>query len=60
MRATAFFLSANFVTSVLPGMLFQISTNRLMGQPADSLANAASESNCARSGLRSVASVAFG
>jgi hypothetical protein len=60
MRATAFFRSASFVTSVLPGMLFQISTNRLIGQSADSLANAASESNCARSGLHSVASVGSG
>ena len=59
-RATAFFRSASLLTSVLPGMLFQISTNRLMGQSADSLASAASESNCARSGLHSVASVAFG
>src|SRR5580704_16191433 len=60
MRVTAFFRSASFLTSVLPGMLFQISTNRLMGQPADNLASAVSESNCARSGLHSVASIAFG
>jgi hypothetical protein len=59
-RATAFFRSASLLTSVFPGMLFQICTKRLMGQSADSLPNAASESNCARSGLHSSASVAFG
>jgi hypothetical protein len=39
-RATAFFRSASSLTSVLPGMLFQISTNRLMGQSTDGLASA--------------------
>src|ERR1700691_2069163 len=59
-RATAFFLSPSLLTSALPGMLFQISTNRLMGQSADSLASAAGESNCGMSGSHSAASVAFG
>src|ERR1700681_1920753 len=43
-RATAFLRSANLLTAVLPGMLFQMSTNRLSGQSADTLARAAWES----------------
>src|SRR5258706_16358295 len=44
MRATAFLRSANLLTCLLPAMLFQMSTNRLSGQSADTLANAAWES----------------
>src|ERR1700676_4039817 len=40
-RATAFFRSASLLTSVLPGMLFQISTKRLISQSADTLASVA-------------------
>src|SRR6266567_7655124 len=45
MRATALLRPANLPTCLLPEMLFQISVNRLSGQSADTLANAAWESN---------------
>src|ERR1700676_2947327 len=47
-RATAFLRSANLLTSALPGMLFQMSTNRLSGQSADTLASAAWSRNSLR------------
>src|ERR1700730_7663455 len=40
-RATAFWRSWNFFTAVWPGMPFQISTKRLMGQSVDTLARLA-------------------
>src|SRR5258708_22078353 len=45
MRATAFLRSAKLLTCLLPEMLFQISTNRLSGQSADTFPSAAWESN---------------
>jgi hypothetical protein len=56
-RASAFLRSLNFLTGVpamLFQMLFQMSTNRLMSQPSDSLTSAGSESNWARSGLHAL------
>src|SRR5437764_14921761 len=47
-RATAFLRSWNFLTGVWPGIPFQISTKRLIGHSADTLASAAWESKWAR------------